>query len=147
MSNDFNEWDSLLEPKKKKKEEVKETKAKDREECPYCHREYVSLGHHLPYCSENPANQQQKKERESEQSELKEYIQALEERIKALESHKQDSESKGFLLSNLQIRTVWEALLRVERQLSGNRSKNFKRTVIPLREKLESYLKKNKIIK
>lgn len=41
-----------------KKEEVISTPKvhKEKEECPYCGKMYVSVGRHLPYCDLNPEN-------------------------------------------------------------------------------------------
>ena len=49
-------------------------------------------------------------------------------------------------LTDLELKTCWEGLSRVLRQLSKNRSMDWKRGATPVKEKLEEYLKKKGVI-
>ena len=62
MSFDFfdvpDEEEEIEEPVKPKKKKEK----KPKEKCPYCGNMYVSVARHLPYCDENPENQEKEQE-------------------------------------------------------------------------------------
>ena len=56
-------------------------------------------------------------------------------------------EPASLLLSDLEFKVAWEGLSRVIKQLSGKtRSFDWKRGAIPVKNKIEEYLKKKKII-
>jgi len=50
------------------------------------------------------------------------------------------------ILTDDKIKTIWNGLGRVIRQLSGNRSKDFKREILPIRKEFEIYLKARGLI-
>jgi hypothetical protein len=54
---------------------------------------------------------------------------------------------KKFELTDIELKTSWEGLNRVIRQLSGSRSWDWKRGAVLVRDKLENELKKRGIIK
>ncbi len=48
--------------RRKKKKKRKSTEEKDTIPCPYCGKEYIRLGRHLPYCDDRPDDADEEKE-------------------------------------------------------------------------------------
>lgn len=66
---------------------------------------------------------------------------------KEIENIKNQLVQEKNFLNDLDIKTCWESLQRSIRQLSGkNRSPDWKRGAIPVKDKLEKYLKEMNII-
>jgi hypothetical protein len=132
-----------------KKEPKKETKKEvSKEQCPHCLHEYNKyyIDKHKDSCPLNPNYLDSKKN-----NRINGLKHQFEQEIKILKQQIQDITQNKSTINDSDYKIAWEALSRVIRQLSSGggkkRSPDWKRGAIPVRDKLEKYLKNKGIIK